>query len=133
MIRRTFSARYVNGLVNAPGIRPFVGGVGSLDASTLLADRRNVCLRSEAGGMLFRWSGLGVFDCHIFMQRRGRPALLAAQAMLAEMGRRFGALMVWAHVPLTNRACRWFARQAGMTSRGTMLDPWPGERFEMRF
>lgn len=134
MIRRTFDASLVNGFLNHPSIRPTVGGEGFLDSTDLLADRRNVCLISAGGGMLFRWSGPGVFDTHVFMAVRGQKALRITRDMLACMGREFGAQHLWALIPKASRNVQWFARQCGMQSLGPITAP-DGEHqlFEMRF
>lgn len=134
MIRRTFDANLVNGFLNHHSIRPTVGGEGFLDSSDLLADRRNVCLVSAGGGMLFRWSGPGVFDTHVFMAVRGRKALTLTKQMLAYMGSDFDARHLWAMIPAASRHVQWFARQCGMQALGPITAP-DGEHqlFEMRF
>lgn len=120
MIRRTYSPVIVNTYLNAPEIRPTIGGDdGELDATALLSDRRNVCLISEDGGMMFAWRGPDVFEVHCFFLARGKLAIDAAKAMLAKME---GALL-WAPAPEMRRDVRWFARQVGFSSHGLMDTP----------
>lgn len=134
MIRREFDPAPVNALLNHPAIRPTIGGDGGLDAADLIADRRNVCLMGDGGGMLFAWHGPGVFDAHVFMLARGRRAIALAVAMLGKMAAEHGALHIWALIPAVSRNVHWFARQCGMTSLGPITAP-AGEQelFEMRF
>jgi hypothetical protein len=134
MIERCFDAEQVNELINEPSIRPTVGGEGALEATTLLADRRNVCLLAEGGGAMFRWTGPGVYEGHSFFRVRGKEALSLGRAMIACMGLNYGATLIWGLTPTDNKAARWFNRKLGFRSLGPMQSPdgW-GELFEMRF
>lgn len=132
MIRRTFDPAEVNALINDPLIRPTVGGAGELDASTLLADRRNICLMADGGGALFRWTGPGVYEGHSFFRARGREAIRLGKQFLSAMSD--AADLVWGLTPAELRHVRWFNRQIGLRSLGMMETP-EGEHelFEMRF
>ncbi len=119
MIERVFSAETVNAILNAPEVRPTLGGEGDLDAAVLLADQRNICLVSEDGGMMFAWRGPEVFEVHCFFLARGRQAIASAKEMLALMS---GALL-WAPAPEARKDVRWFARKVGFLSHGLMDTP----------
>ncbi len=116
---RTTDAALVNALLNDPLIRPTIGGDGDLDATALLTDTRNVCLISEAGGMMFAWRGPKVFEVHIFYRARGQEAIAAANEMLCQ----FDDCMLWAPAPINRRDVRWFARKVGFVSHGLMDTP----------
>lgn len=118
-IRRTYDVPAVNALLNAPDIRPTIGGEGELDATALLTDHRNVCLVGDAGGMLFAWRGPSIFEVHCFFRVRGREAIAAAVDMVAMMGR----ALLWALAPEARRDVRWFARKVGFRSHGMMDTP----------
>jgi hypothetical protein len=120
---RTFDAALVNDFLNDPAIRPTVGGEGVLDASVLLADRRNVCLLSEAGGALFAWRGPGVFEGHSFFRCRGREAISLGRALLANVFNEHGARMVWGLTPIDLKHVRWFNRKLGFVSHGITETP----------
>lgn len=132
MILRCFDAAKVNDLINDPLVRPTVGGEGFLDAATLLADRRNVCLMSDGGGSIFRWSGPGVFEGHSFFRVKGREALSLGRAMLAQMENK--ADLIFGLTPWDLKHVRWFNRKLGFRSLGEMRTPeGKHELFEMRF
>ncbi len=119
MIERTFCAETVNAILNAPTVRPTIGGAGDLDISDLLADQRNICLINEHGGMMFAWRGPGVFEVHCFFLARGKQAIASAKDMLELMA---GALL-WAPAPEARKDVRWFARKVGFLSHGLMDTP----------
>jgi hypothetical protein len=131
LIRATAEdADKINALLNDPLIRPTIGGEGELDASDLLADRRNICLFDERGGALFRWSGPGVYEGHSFFRVRAREAI--------EIGKHILSLIdcekVWGATPLHLKHVRWFNRQLGFRSLGEIDTPEGRcELFEMRF
>lgn len=133
MIRRCLDAGTVNDLLNDPAIRPTIGGDGPLDAATLLADERNICLLDDGGGALFRWTGPRVFEGHSFFRARGREAISLGRALLAAM--RDQADLVWGLTPEELKHVRWFNRKLGFRSLGMMQTPDLGacELFEMRF
>lgn len=127
---RTYDAGLVNTVLNDPAIRPALGGEGALDATALLADRRNVCLMTAEGGAMFAWRGPGVFEVHVFLTVKGRAAIDLICGMLAEMAKEYGMRHMWTLVPWESRNVRWFARACGMRSLG---DSFGQELFEMRF
>lgn len=130
MIHRTYDADIVNDFLNDPAIRPTIGGDGVLDATVLLADRRNVCFVSDGGGALFRWTGPGVFEGHSFFRARGREALSLGRAIISKMR----CDLIWGQTPEQLKHVRWFNRQLGFRSLG-LIDTPEGrcELFEMRF
>ena len=132
MIRRTFDAGEVNELLNDPAVRPTIGGEGELDAATLLADRRNVCLMADGGGALFRWSGPGVYEGHSFFRVRGREAVALGKGLCHAM--EGYADLLWGLTPVHLRHVRWFNRKIGFRSLGVKATPEGDcELFEMRF
>ena len=123
MIIRSFDAHIINGIINRPEIRPYVGGSGELDCSALVNDRRNICLVSGDNGAMFAWRGPGVFEGHVFFTERGKTARDTFRAMLTAMFCQFDADLTWGLVPVGNRAARLFMRLVGTESRGVMETP----------
>lgn len=133
MIRRTYDAELVNGLINDPEIRPTIGGQGILDSSPLLLNGNNICLVNDRGGALFAWRGPRVFEGHSFFKARGREAISLGVEILEAMMPH--ADLVWGLTPIALRHVRWFNRKIGFSSMGEFRDPVFGlcELFEMRF
>lgn len=129
---RTADAALVNALLNDPLIRPTIGGNGVLDASTLLADTRNVCLMDDGGAAMFAWRGPGIFEGHSFFRVRGTEAISLGKSLLTTMFKDYGARMVWGLTPLPLRHVRWFNRKLGFRSQGVTETPeGPCELFVM--
>lgn len=130
MIWRTFDPVPVNTLLNHPSVRPAIGGEGPLDATDLIADRRNICLLSEGGGALFRWTGPRIYEGHSFFTIRGRKAIELGKALVGFID----ADLLWGLTPKHLRHVRWFNRKIGMKSLGLQDTP-DGicELFEMRY
>jgi len=122
-MHRTFNAGPVNLLLNHPAIRPTIGGEGALDAATLLADRRNICLITDAGGAMFAWRGPGIYEGHSFFKCRGREAIGLGKALLAKLFNDHDARMVWGLTPEALRHVRWFNRKLGFASHGLAETP----------
>jgi hypothetical protein len=123
-IQRTFDAARVNAVCNHPDVLPTLGlGTGPLDATTAIANERNIFLMGDHGGAMFHWSAPGVYDAHDFFlpEARGKWALAASRAMLAQMFDWYGARMIWAMTPVENRACRYFNRWLGFKSEGVSV------------
>lgn len=109
----------VTELLNDPLVRPNIGGDGVLDPSALILDTRNRLYFDDRGGACFAWRGPGIFEGHSFFRARGREALNAGRECLALMDAR----MIWGLTPEDNRAARWFNRQLGFQSLGTIDTP----------
>jgi hypothetical protein len=54
----------LNHIVNLPDVRPWFGGCGALDLTSIISDGRHVSLEKEHGGFIALWCDLGLYDCH---------------------------------------------------------------------
>ena len=101
--------------------------------TTLLEDRRHICLIADGGGAIFVWRGPRVYEGHSFFTARGREAIKLGRQMLSVMSE--DADLVWGATPEDLRHVRWFNRKIGMTPLGMIDTPDAGrcELFEKRF
>lgn len=130
MIRRTFDIVEVNELINDPEARKAPSG--PLDATTLLLDRRNICLMGEGGGAMFAWRGPRIFEGHTFFRARGAEAIELGTQIMGTI--RADADVVWGLTPEELRHVRWFNRKLGFVSEGIIETPEGRcELFVMRF
>lgn len=111
-LRRTADAGEVDGWVR----RDFP------DADSLafvLSEPLNVCLAQGEGGVIFVWRGPGIYECHCFLEQRGRDALNAVESMFAVMRRKYGARIFWAAIPQAARKVKMFVRLLGWKAAGS--------------
>lgn len=123
MIERSFDAERINGLVNHPDIRPFLGGdvTQGIDLTGAIVDR-NVFLLGQYGGFGVTWCAPRIYEVHTFILPAGRGlwALKAARALLAKMRDEFNAERVWTRVDETQANVRAFTLAAGLQPVGSM-------------
>lgn len=103
-IGREFSAERINRVVNHPDVRPWVGGAGELNLSSLVADPRNVLLMGQGGGVLFQWLEPGLYEAHTQFdpEHRGKEAVQNVRDALRWMFTRTDAVEIVTKVPLHN-------------------------------
>jgi hypothetical protein len=109
----------VNRVINAPEVRPFVGGEGVLDVTPVLTNPLNVALMGEHGGFLFTWSSPRVFEVHTFILASGRGdwARSAARDAIAQM-KAIGATELWTRILPEQGNVIAFAEEMGMRPTG---------------
>lgn len=114
IIARTFDAAPINAIVNDPSVYPWVCGqhTGPLDLSPVIADRRNVALFGEHGGMLFHCHQPGYYEIHtqVLPAGRGPWALAMAQACFHYMFCSTDAVDLITRCPKGNLGARSLAR-----------------------
>lgn len=99
-------------------------GWGGDDAalSSYLLDPMSICLIEGENCALFVWRGPWIFEVHIALSERGRPALILMRAMLDHVKATRGARLFWAAIPWDgskqSRKVRLFARNMGFKSHG---------------
>lgn len=111
-LRRTSNAAEVDGWVR----RDFP------DAASLafvLSEPLNICLAHGEGGVIFVWRGPGIYECHCFLEQRGRAALNTVEAMFDVMRREHGARLFWAAIPKASRKVKMFVRLLGWKAAGS--------------
>ncbi len=139
MIRQEVSPELVNRVSNLPEVR---AGVcyqdGPMDwAPVFPASNTGVVVLSNGDDacMVFERTGERTWQAHIMLAStcRGRRGLEAARSMVELM--RPVAVMLWASIPLANRAARWFSRQVGFAASGLDVFDAEGEveLFVLRF
>lgn len=115
----TRDAAALNAVCNDPRILPLVAPAGGpVDVTPLLADPRNVFMLGEHGGLCSRWCAPRVYDLHSFIlpSASARWAQKAISQFISHMRFPVGARMLWAQIPLSNRAARLSARRHGFTA-----------------
>lgn len=114
-VERTFDAARVNAIINAPEVRPFVGGEGVLDVSPLIARAENIALMGDHGGFLLTWSAPGSYEVHTFVTNGGRGAWARrAAADTIAFATALGATQLWTRVPVEQTNVAAFAIEMGM-------------------
>lgn len=66
LVKRSFDADAINQIINHPSVFQYAStqGVDRLDVSPLVADKRNVLLMAEGGGILCLWQEPCVYEVH---------------------------------------------------------------------
>lgn len=121
IVSRCYDAAAINAVCNHAAVLPGLSlGLGAVDVSGILSDRRNIAFLGDHGGALFHRTGPGVYAAHDFFlpSGRGQWALRASREMLSLMLDTFRARLIWAETPIEHRACRMFNRWLGFKSEG---------------
>ena len=120
MIKRTFDADRVNEIVNAPTIRPYIGGDPEawIDLSAAVADDQNFFLMGDQGGFSCVWTAPETFEVHTFIlpDGRGQWAIDAVKNALGIMKEH--AAVLWTRVHPDARHTRIFTLKAGFKPCG---------------
>lgn len=128
VITRHFEATQVNAVLNHPAVHPWVCGniTGPLDIGPALADRRNILLMGEHGGILFHHLQAGLYEAHtqVVPEGRGEWCLAMTEAALRWMFTRTDCIEVVTRVPKGNLAARALTKAAGLTFQFTNPHGW---------
>ena len=125
MLTRSFDVGHINGVINHPDVRPFVGapGLGELDMAPVIAMPQHWFLMGEHGGFLLEWSAPRVREWHTFVKPEGRGAWAVRLRKAAiEYAREHGARMLWTKIPPNAPHVERFARQGGMQPAGEVIE-----------
>lgn len=129
MIQREFDAARLNAVVNHPAVHAWIAppGFGDLDLSEAVADRRNVLLMTEGGGVMFFQHEPGVYDAHTQFtpEVRGKVAFAATRAAVRYMFTNTDCMEVLTKVPAHNLAADALARRVGCIMEYERPDMWP--------
>jgi len=131
-IHRTFDPAEVNPILNDPSVFPLISfpGQGPMDATTLLADARNVALATDGGVILFSpdpdWAS-GIYNVHtnFLGDCRGEYALAASLAAYRWMFTHTECLQLQTMVPVFNKGADAFCRRVGASLAFTLKALWP--------
>ena len=124
-LNRTQDADAVNGVVNHPDVRPYVGmpEIGDLDLSELVGRPEHWFLMGEHGGFALLWTAPKTYEVHTFILKSGRGEWgNAARAEGIDFARRHNAKALWTNVPPQARHVERFARQGGMQPTGEVIE-----------
>jgi hypothetical protein len=143
IITRTFDAAWINAVANHPDVTRWVRGwaLGPIDITAAVADRNNVALIGEFGGVFFVKLQPGLYEFHaqVLPAGRGRWTLRMMRAALAWMFARTDAVEMMARIPRGNLAALTLIRALkGVKDfhlpRGWIvdLDPVPADVYGLR-
>lgn len=115
MVKREYDAKRINKIVNNPEVSRWVRGSypnDYIDISPLIADRRNICLTDELGGVVFVQHQMGLYDAHVQVlpEGRGQWALHMVQEALKWVFTRTEAVEITTRVPKGNLGARALVR-----------------------
>lgn len=111
MIQRTFSADFINSVVNHPAVRDGVEAKGVLDFTDAAANLNNFVLVNEHGGFLVIKLMPGIYECHtqFLPEGRGQAAIEAVEEALRYMFIETDCVRIVTKVNVNNKAVRMFA------------------------
>lgn len=125
------TAEFVNGVINAPGVRPMVqAGVGRLEAATFLSRVNNAVLAYQGGVAVFEHVERGSYEGHVFCLpgQRGAQALEFGRVAITWLFEEVSADRLLVPVAIWLPAARLYCRKLGL--RGVARDLFQ-EYFEM--
>jgi hypothetical protein len=132
LIRRSYDAAEINAVLNHPSVLPWVivPGLTTLDMTPVVADRRNVLLMAEHGGLIFEHQLDGIFEVHaqFLPEGRGRHAVQAATEAVSWMFANTECQKVVTRVPDGNVAASALARRVGLKFEYSDPDAWPTDK-----
>ncbi len=116
LLTRSMDAAAVNRVANDPEVRPFIGGVGELNLTSVVRNPMNVVLWGQHGGFIWSWSAPQTFEVHtlILPEGRGRWATRAAREAMDAMADIYGGTLLWTRVHRDLTHVRRFAMAAGL-------------------
>lgn len=127
---RTLDAAVFNAMANDPTIRPWLGGIGPLDLTGLVADPQNFALLTPQcdGGYLLIRRDLGLYEAHslAYPSARGRPMLELARDGFRYMFTATDAIEIVSKCPDGNTAALRWAEIVGFEHLG-----WRDEAFDL--
>lgn len=97
---RTYDADLINGIINDPDVRPFMGGdtKQAIDLAPWVFNGDNVFLVEGDGGFGFIWTAPDTYEVHAFFSRRGMRAAFMGLRARAWM-ESYGARHLWTRIP----------------------------------
>lgn len=125
IIQRETDAQRVNEILNHPGVRPWVAnGTERLDVSSQIADKRNVFLFGDNGGVGFLYTQPGVYEAHtqVLPSARGAWTRAMTEACVRYMFTRTDAYDITTRVPVGHIAAKAAAEAQGMRHEFTRPD-----------
>ena len=127
MIREDRDPGYWNAIINAPDVRPTVGGEGPIDLTAGLLVEGSVPLACNGGGFIFVHHGYGRYELHtLFLKgHRGANVLRCFEAASRHMFTRTDCNEIVTKTAGSNRAAAFMARRAGFCPLFVRTAAWP--------
>lgn len=94
-----------------------------LDGADWLAHPGNVVAMVDDGFALFDYIGGGLYAIHLFLQSRGKDAVIDVRKITETMFRN-GVKVIVGHVPVINRRAAVIGQMAGYHYAGRMESPY---------
>lgn len=117
MLKRHFTAHSLNTVVNFPSVYPWIKGKaeGHIDLAPLVANRNNVLLMGDHGGVMFIQHQPGLYEAHaqVLPAGLGKWATDMAHDAAKWMFTRTEAVELFARAPKGNLGARTLARTVG--------------------
>lgn len=126
-LHRTMSADFLNEVANDEAVRPFVGGTGLVDVTSIVTNPQNIALVNDHGGFIFVRDEATRFELHTLLLPDGRGAdvLPAFEEAARFIFTATDALEILTKIPASNRAADLMARRAGFVPIFTRSGVWP--------
>jgi hypothetical protein len=125
-LRRVLDAVVLNRVVNDPRVRPWLGGKGELDLSSVAADPRNIALVCETGGFLLIKQEAGCYEVHSQFLPDTPDVVEMARAGFEYLFTATDCQEITSKVPLENKRAVGLARAVGLRERFRRPKAWPG-------
>lgn len=129
MLTRTTDATFFNSVLNHPRVYPWVKGSKTepLDVSNVIANRNNVLLVGEGGGVLLQKLDIGLYEAHtaVLPEFRGEWTLRMGRMSLDLMFCRTDAVEILTKCPRGNVMASAGAKAIGAVCDFTTRPLWP--------
>ena len=124
-IERSTDVAHFTALCNAPDVRPWLGEddhgsyADPFDASEIVMNANNVCVKTAHGGFIFVQQEPGIYQVHsLFTEAgRGRESIAAQREAAILMFTETDCVELLTHVPVHNRAAWALAKMARFEHR----------------
>lgn len=114
---RTFDPAFLNGVMNHPEVRPYIGGAteGPIDCAPVVLNEANFALCNEFGGFLCEGYGNGVYEAHsqFLPEGRGEASRRAMMDAIRYLFTRTDAHQILGKFPKDNEAIIKFGTKGG--------------------
>jgi hypothetical protein len=123
MIKRVYSADFINSVINDPSVKEGAEIKGIADMSVIAADLRNHILVNEHGGFVVIKRMEGIYECHtqFLPEGRGQAAFQAVEEAMRYMFIETDCQRIITKVNVNNKPVRMFAGRF-FRKRGTVGD-----------
>lgn len=113
MIRRDYTAEFINSVINHPSVRDGAEVKGFGDATEIVQNLNNFVLVTEFGGFVVVKKMQGIYECHtqFLPEGRGPHAVAAVKAALRYMFLKTDCTRIVTKVNVENKAVQHFTAQ----------------------